>query len=80
MGWSGGFHTQSAHGCYIEPTLLGALIALENTCIPGRLRNLAGGADIGEYQKNFTTSPTVDMVIHQILHCPYQEPLRKLYL
>ncbi len=48
---------------YIEPGLLGTLVDLKNTCLPGGLREVAGGSD-REYQQGFAVSPAMNMVIH----------------
>ncbi len=64
---------------YVDPILLHSLVDLKNSILPQGIRELAGGSDL-EYQKSFTASPAINMVIHQILNCPYQEPLRQLYL
>ncbi len=65
---------------YIEPRLLGTLVDLKNICLPGGLRDAADGSDVVEFQKSFAASPIMNMAIHQILYCPYKEPLRQLYL
>ncbi|PIE71738.1 MAG: hypothetical protein CSA22_01195 [Deltaproteobacteria bacterium] len=65
---------------YVDPLLLHTLIDLKTENFPRSICDVASGSHAVEYQKNFATSPAMNMAIHQILNCPYQEPLQRLYL
>ncbi len=65
---------------YVDPLLLTSLVDLEKDCLPQSICNVTQDPYGFKYHKHFTTSPAIDMAVHQILHCPYQGALQRLYL
>ncbi len=65
---------------HIDPMLLSSLVDIEGSRFPCSICDLARGADTTEYQETFATSLSMDMAVRQILDCPYQGTLRRLYL
>jgi AraC family transcriptional activator of pyochelin receptor len=65
---------------HIDPIILISLVDLRSGRFPCSICDLAQGADTTEYQERFATSLPMDMAIHQILNCPYQGTLKRLYL
>ncbi|MEL7039784.1 MAG: AraC family transcriptional regulator [Cyanobacteria bacterium J06592_8] len=48
--------------------------------LPTCLQNLIDSHDPGLFFQNTITTPEINMVLHQVLNCPYQGLTRKLYL
>jgi AraC-like DNA-binding protein len=44
------------------------------------MRDIVNGANEKHYYHALTTTPLANMAIHQIFNCPYQCPLKRLYL
>ena len=65
---------------HIDPMLLSSLVDMGDSRFPCSICDLARGADTIEYQESFATSLPMDMAVRQILDCPYQGTLKRLYL
>ena len=67
-------------GIYMDRTLLNKIVTDQHHQIPAGMRDIVNGANEKHYYHASTTTPLVNMAIHQILNCPYQCPLKRLYL
>ena len=67
-------------GIYIDPLLLNTFLEGQHDPIPTGMHDIVNGANEKHYHHSLTTTPLVNMAIHQILNCPYQGPLKRLYL
>ena len=70
-------------GCisiYIDPLLLNTFMEGQHDHIPIGMRDIVNSTDDKVYYQVSTTTLSADMTIHQILNCPYQFPLKRLYL
>jgi len=65
---------------HVDPMVLNSLVDVKRGRFPCGICDLAQGTDTREYQERFATSLSMDMTIHQILDCPYQGTLKRLYL
>ena len=65
---------------YIDRTLLHKIMADQHDRIPAGMPGIVNGANEKHYYYALTTTPAANMAIHQILNCPYQCPLKRLYL
>ena len=65
---------------YIDPLLLNTFMERQHDQIPTGMRDIVNGANEKHYYHALTTTPPVNMAIHQMLNCPYQCPLKRLYL
>jgi AraC-like DNA-binding protein len=70
----------SCVGIYIAPPVLNALIAGRYDTIPTDLRDIVGGDDEKYFCRTSTTIPSIDSAVRQILDCPYQGALKRLFL
>ena len=48
--------------------------------LPPELRQIAASGRVQPYYRSGVTTPEMQMVLHQILHCPYQGLMKRLYL
>jgi AraC family transcriptional activator of pyochelin receptor len=48
--------------------------------LPSELRQIANNGRVQPYYRSGVTTPEMQMVLHQILHCPYQGLMKRLYL
>ncbi|NJO73401.1 MAG: helix-turn-helix transcriptional regulator [Leptolyngbyaceae cyanobacterium RM1_406_9] len=48
--------------------------------LPSELRQIATSGRVQPYYQSGVTTPEMQMVLHQILHCPYQGLMKRLYL
>ena len=67
-------------GIYIDPLLLNTFIEEQHDRIPTGMHDIVNEANEKHYYHALTTTPVVNMAIHQILDCPYRGPLKRLYL
>jgi AraC-like DNA-binding protein len=67
-------------GIYIAPPLLNTFIEGHHDQIPTGMHDIVNVANEKHYYHALTTTPIVNMAIHEILNCPYQGSLRRLYL
>ena len=65
---------------YIDPLLLNTFWDGQHDRIPTGMHDIVNGANEKHYHHSLPTTPLVNMVIHQILNCPYHGSLRRLYL
>lgn len=66
---------------YIDPPLLNTLFDEQQTAhIPDRLCDIMEGDDTSGFHFEIPTHPHVNTTIHQLFNCPYQHPLKRLYL
>jgi AraC-like DNA-binding protein len=64
----------------IDPGLLNTLLGGRQERIPANMRDIINGNIAKQYYHDSSTaSPAVNLIIHQILNCPYSNPLKKLY-
>ena len=70
----------SCVGIYIDPLLCRSLMAGEHDRVPAGMRDIINGDNEQFYYQVSTTPPATNMVIQQILDCPYQGSLKRLYL
>ena len=67
-------------GIYIDPLLLNTFMEGQHDQIPTGMHDIVNGANEKHYYHALTTTPPANMTIHQMLNCPYQYPLKRLYL
>ncbi|MFV9644850.1 MAG: helix-turn-helix domain-containing protein [Desulfobacterales bacterium] len=67
-------------GIYIDPLLLNTFLDGQHDRFPADMHDIVNGSNEKHYYHSLTTTPLVNMAIHQILNCPYQGSLRRLYL
>ena len=67
-------------GIYVDPLLLNTFMEGQHDRIPTGMHDIVNGSNEKHYYHSLTTTPLVNMAIHQILNCPYQGSLRRLYL
>jgi len=48
--------------------------------LPAEVRQVAANGDIKPYYRSGITTPEMEMVLHQILHCPYSGLSKRMYL
>jgi AraC family transcriptional regulator, transcriptional activator of the genes for pyochelin and ferripyochelin receptors len=48
--------------------------------LPSELRQIVASDRVQTYYRSGVTTPEMQMVLHQILHCPYQGLMKRLYL
>ena len=65
---------------YIDPLLLNTFWDGQHDRIPTGMDDIVNGANEKHYHHALTTTPVMNMAIHQILDCPYRGPLKRLYL
>ncbi len=65
---------------YMNPGILETCMAGLTDQIPHGLRDIAGGAQNKQFYQVSNTSPNVKVVLRQILDCPYQGGLKRIYL
>jgi len=65
---------------HIKPQTLGSLLEYETARLPKVLKQLAQGVDEQPYFQFGTTTPAMQVALHQILNCPYQGPTKQIYL
>lgn len=64
---------------HIAPLLLNDVMEGHQDLIPAGLRDIANG-DGSFFHHTSAMTPSVRVVVHQIINCPYGIPLRRLYL
>ena len=67
-------------GIYMDKTLLNKIMTDQHDQIPTGMCDIVNGANEKHYYHALTTTPPVNMAIHQMLNCPYRCPLKRLYL
>lgn len=67
-------------GIYIDPLLLNTFMEGQHDRISSGIHDIVNGANEKHYHHALTTTPVVNMAIHQMLNCPYLCPLKRLYL
>lgn len=67
-------------GIYTDPLLLNTFMDGQHNHIPIGMRNIVNGAEEQYYYHASIMTPSVNMAIHQIINCPYQSSLKRLYL
>ena len=65
---------------YIDRTLLHKIMTDQHDRIPTGMPGIVNKADEKLYYHASITTPAANMAVHQILNCPYQCPLKRLYL
>ena len=65
---------------WIDPLLLATFMDGQHNHIPIGLRDIVNGAEEQYYYQTSIMTPSANMAIHQIINCPYQSPLKRLYL
>jgi AraC-like DNA-binding protein len=64
----------------IEPSVLNALMEGQFDQIPADMRSIIDGSDKNYYSHIGSMTPSIHMVIHQILNCPYNGHIKRMYL
>ena len=64
----------------IEPSVLNALMEGQFDQIPGDMRSIIDESNKKYYSHIGSMTPSMQMVIHQILNCPYLGFLKRMYL
>ena len=67
-------------GIYIDSLLLNTFMDGQHNHIPIGLRDIVNGAEEQYYYQASIMTPSVNVAIHQIINCPYQSSLKRLYL
>jgi len=67
-------------GIYIDPLLLNTFMDGQHDRIPTAMHDIVNGDNEKYYHQPLTTIPVVNMTLHEILNCPYQGSLKRLYL
>ena len=65
---------------YIDPRFLNTLVEGQDDQILAGVRDILGGADEKYCYHPSSTTPVMNVAIHQILNCPYRGVLKRLYL
>lgn len=65
---------------HIDPTVFQSFIGASFDLAAAKLAHLVRPVDQRYYQRSDTITPTMQMVIHQLLHCPFQGITQKMYL
>ena len=65
---------------YIDPLLLSAFLDGQHDRLTTAMRDIVNGNNKKYYHHSLTTTPAVNMAVQEILNCPYQGSLRRLYL
>jgi AraC family transcriptional activator of pyochelin receptor len=52
----------------------------ETTHLPGELQPLANGKPASSFYRQGQTTADMQTILYQILHCPYQGPIKQMYL
>ena len=65
---------------YIDPRFLNTLVEGQDDQILAGVRDILGGADEKYCYHPSSTTPAMNVAIHQILNCPYRGVLKRLYL
>ena len=65
---------------WIDPLLLNTFMEGQHNHIPIGMRDIVNGAEEQYYYQTSIMTPSVNMAIHQIINCPYQSSLKRLYL
>ncbi len=66
-------------GIYIDPLLLNTLIDGQRNHLPTIMNEIMKGDNDKNCHYRLTTTPMVNSAIHEIINCPYQGTLRRLY-
>ena len=69
-----------AVGIYIDPLLLNTFLDGQHDRIPAAMSDIVNGNNKKYYHHSLTTTPAVNMAVQEILNCPYQGSLKRLYL
>ena len=64
---------------YLDPFLLDAVVETKPDWIPEGLCDIVAGANDQHYYHMSSTTPVSEIAITQILDCPYQGPLKRMY-
>lgn len=67
-------------GIWIDSLLLNTFMDGQHNHIPIGMRDIVNGAEEQYYYQASIMTPSVNMAIQQILDCPYQSSLKRLYL
>ena len=67
-------------GIYIDPLLLNTFLDGQHDQLPAIMHDIINGNNEKHYHHSLTTTPAVNMAVQEILNCPYQGSLRRLYL
>jgi AraC family transcriptional regulator, transcriptional activator of the genes for pyochelin and ferripyochelin receptors len=83
--WQGVVHppVETSVGCaclYMDPRILDTYLAGQNDWVPPVIRDIAGGTLDRLFYDVSDTSPLVKVILRQILNCPYQGGLRRMFL
>ena len=73
-------HSIQTVGIGIEPGIINGFFADAATVLPLSLYQVTQGNLEQPYSHLGITTPTMQMVLHQILHCPLQDSIRQVYL
>lgn len=65
---------------YIDPNLLGSFLDSKHDHIPASLCNIISGDQNSQFYQASATTPQTNIALRQIVDCPYQGSLRRLYL
>jgi AraC-like DNA-binding protein len=66
-------------GLYVEPPLLKTLALDKHSYLPPGIGDILSGNPHGCYYHTSKTRPAVNMVVRQVLNCPYRGALKRLY-
>ena len=67
-------------GLFIDPLLFNTFMEGQHDRIPTVMLDILNGTDDKLFYQTSTMTPFVNVIIHQILNCPYQFTLKRLYL
>ena len=70
----------SCVGIWIDPLLLNTFMEEQHNHIPIGLRDIVNGAEEQYYYQTSIMTPSANIAVHQIINCPYQSSLKRLYL
>lgn len=66
-------------GIYVDPLLCSSLMAGQHDMIPANMRDIINGDREQSYYQVSTLPSFINTVIQQILDCPYDGPLKRMY-
>jgi AraC-like DNA-binding protein len=67
-------------GIYMDRTLFNKIMTDQHDQIPTGMLDIVNGANEKHYYHTLTTTPLVNMAVHEILNCPYRGLLKRMYL
>ncbi|MGF1496608.1 MAG: helix-turn-helix transcriptional regulator [Elainellaceae cyanobacterium] len=65
---------------HLDPAVFQSFVGVPSELASEKLAHLIRAADQPYYQRSASMTPSMQMVVHQLLHCPFQGVAQKIYL